>query len=294
MRMKKIIAGLIAAISTATLAVSITAAAEAHFTKEEVIEGIWEERWRGKRDDGTIYPEASYKYNLIVDWVEENYEEYSYASEMHTWEYYYDNYYDNLTEHLEFNDDDNGNWTITTDTGEFYYFEFIQGQWNQFDGNGNVVDMFPPISTLFPGETMEDANPDYDEDYDDEYYEEDDNSEYLEDSELSDDIEDDDANNIDYADDDSTDRPAGEDDSADRPAGTQSNKQNNSSNKSQAVVSGTINPNEHAAVATSVSTEPQKENKEENNSSTLIIVLGSLVVVAGGLGTAYVIKKKKK
>ena len=94
MKMKKIIAGLMSAISTAALAVSITAAAEAHFTKEEVVEGIWENRWNGKRDDGTIYPEASYKYNLIVDWVEENYKEYSYASEMHTWEYYYDNYYD--------------------------------------------------------------------------------------------------------------------------------------------------------------------------------------------------------
>lgn len=295
MKIKKIITGLMAAISTATFAVGITASAA--FTKEAVVEGIWKERWRGKRDDGTIYPEASYKYNLIVDWVEENYEEYSYASEMHTWEYHYDDYYDELTEHLDFNDDNNGNWTITTDTGEFYYFEFINGQWNQFDSNGALVDIFPPISTLLPGETMEDVEFDYDVDYEDEeFYYGDDGSDYADDSFIGNGNSDNDAQSDQPADNNnSTDRPVDDNASTDRPAGTQSDKQSNSDNKYQTVVSGTVNQNEDAVAETGVSATSESEKaKNENNNTTLIIVLGSLVVVAGGLGVTYVITKKKK
>lgn len=227
---------------------------------------------------------------------------------MHTWEYYYDNYYDYLTEHLEFNDDDNGNWTITTDTGEFYYFEFIQGQWNQFDGNGNVVDMFPPISTLLEGETMEDVDFNYEDDYEDEeFYYEDDDSAYIDNSDSS--ADSDDAASSDRAagfeddgtvgtqaiEDDGTvsTKPAGYDASADRTAGTQN--PNNSSNNSPAVVSGTINPNNNAVAETRVSsTAKSEETDDESDNTTLLIVFGSLVVVAGGLGTAYVIKTKKK
>lgn len=55
--------------------------------------------------------------------------------------------YDTLTEDWDFNDDDNGSWTIETEDNS-YRFEMVGGKWNMIDQNGDTVEMFPPFSTL--------------------------------------------------------------------------------------------------------------------------------------------------
>ena len=148
MKMKKIAAGVMAMASVAVCSAGTTVYADEIPTKEEVIEYIWEDFWRGQEDDGTEFPQASWRYNVVVDWVEANYEDLSWSSDKSYWEHKFEDDYENMISGWDFNDDREGNWTITTDEVETYSFEFIDGQWNQFDSNGNVVDMFTAHSTL--------------------------------------------------------------------------------------------------------------------------------------------------
>ncbi|MBQ8515045.1 MAG: hypothetical protein IJ496_06585 [Ruminococcus sp.] len=148
MKMKKIAAGVMAMASVAVCSAGATVYADEIPTKDEVIEYIWEDFWRGQEDDGTEFPQASWRYNVVVDWVEANYEDLSWSSDKSYWEHKFEDDYENMISGWDFNDDREGRWTIITDEGETYSFEFIDGQWNQFDSNGNVVDMFTAHSTL--------------------------------------------------------------------------------------------------------------------------------------------------
>lgn len=126
-------------------------------TKEEAIEILCEERISvpyGREDDGTTFPDISFEKHQIEKWVNENY-----GNDDICWYYEdekmlkyslnkkYGNYYKYMTTDWDFEDDRNGNWTIKT-PDNFYTFEFVNGMWNQIDKDGNVVDMFPPVSTL--------------------------------------------------------------------------------------------------------------------------------------------------
>lgn len=109
---------------------------------------IWEDMWYGKGDDGTIFPEGSYKHHLLDEWLNDNYgsDEYDW-SELGELKYEYKRYYQDIIEEWDFNDDNSGNWTI--DTPEHSYsFIYWQNQWIMTDENGNTVDSFPPFSTL--------------------------------------------------------------------------------------------------------------------------------------------------
>ena len=144
--MKKIITALTTAIMISS--VSITAHATEILEKDYIKSEIWEDVWNGKGDNGKIFPEGSYKYHLLDEWVETNYGSDDYDwSEIGELRYSYKDYYDNLTEDWDFNDDKNGNWTIETEDN-LYYFELSGNQWNMIDINGNTVDMFPVYSTL--------------------------------------------------------------------------------------------------------------------------------------------------
>lgn len=57
--MKKIITALTTICLTSS--VSLTAHATEMLDKDYIESEIWEEMWLGKNDDGTEYPEASYK-----------------------------------------------------------------------------------------------------------------------------------------------------------------------------------------------------------------------------------------
>lgn len=143
--MKKIILSI--AIMTVFLAFSTVAHAEEMLEKEYIKSEIWEEVWLGKSDDGTEFPESSYKHHLLEKWVDENY-----GSDDYDWtaigelKYSYKDYYKNLTENWDFNDD-NGIWTIETEDN-FYSFQLIDNQWNMLDENGSVADTFPIFSTI--------------------------------------------------------------------------------------------------------------------------------------------------
>ena len=69
--MKKIITTLATLCIASSL--GITAHAAEILDKDYIESEIWTEIWLGKGDDGTEYPEASYKHHLLDEWIDENY-----------------------------------------------------------------------------------------------------------------------------------------------------------------------------------------------------------------------------
>lgn len=116
---------------------------------------IWEDMWNGKGDNGIDFPEASYKHHLLDKWLDENYgsDEYDWT-ELGELKYEYKDYYRSYIEDFDFNDDDNGNWTIETPEHS-YSFTYWQDNWIMTNENGNTVDSFPPFSTLKDDEEPE-------------------------------------------------------------------------------------------------------------------------------------------
>ena len=143
--MKKMILSL--AITAVFLTFSVNVHAEEMLEKDYITAEIWEEVWFGKSDDGTEFPESSYKHHLLEKWVDENYgdDDYDWTA-IGELKYSYRNYYKNLTENWDFNDD-NGIWTIETEDN-FYRFQLVNNQWNMLDENGDTVDIFPIFSTI--------------------------------------------------------------------------------------------------------------------------------------------------
>ena len=137
---------------------SMTAYAAEILDRDYIETEIWEDMWHGKGDNGTIFPEASYKRHLLNEWLNDNYgsDEYDWT-ELGELKYEYKRYYQDMIEEWDFNDDNSGNWTI--DTPEHSYsFTYWQNQWVMTDENGDTVDSFPPYSTL---EEAEDSTDDY-------------------------------------------------------------------------------------------------------------------------------------
>lgn len=144
--MKKLVTAI--CCTTMLFGATMTANAAEMLDRDYIEAEIWEDIWHGKGDDGTIFPEASYKHHLLDQWLTDNYgsDEYDW-SEIGELKYEYKRYYQDVIEEWNFNDDNSGNWTI--DTPEHSYsFTYWQGQWNMTDENGNTVDSFPPFSTL--------------------------------------------------------------------------------------------------------------------------------------------------
>lgn len=152
--MKKFIITLSAFIITA-LPFSVTAYAAENLDRDYIEVEIWEDMWNGKGDNGIDFPEASYKHHLLDKWLDENYgsDEYDW-SELGELKYEYKDYYRSYIEDFDFNDDDNGNWTIETPEHS-YSFTYWQDNWIMTDENGNTVDSFPPFSTLKDDEDPE-------------------------------------------------------------------------------------------------------------------------------------------
>ena len=140
---------LITAVFCTVLALNSRFTVYAENLDREYIETeIWDDIWNGKGDNGLIYPEASYKHHLLDEWLDENYGSDNYDwSEIGELKYAYKDYYRSYIENFDFEDDNNGNWTITTPEHS-YSFTLFQGEWSMLDENGNTVDTFPPFSTL--------------------------------------------------------------------------------------------------------------------------------------------------
>ncbi len=144
--MKKIITAL--TVLYIASSINLTAHTAEMLDKNYIESEIWEEMWLGKNDDGTEYPEASYKHHILDKWIDENYGSDDYDwSKIGELKYEYKDYYKRLIEDWDFNDDRNGNWTINTEDNS-YRFQLINNQWNMIDKNGDTVDMFPIFSTL--------------------------------------------------------------------------------------------------------------------------------------------------
>ena len=144
--MKKFIT---AAFCTAlALSSGLTAYAAENLDRDYIEAEIWEDMWNGKGDNGLDFPEASYKHHLLDKWLDDNYgsDDYDWTS-LGELKYEYKDYYRNLIEEWDFEDDDNGNWTIDTEDNH-YSFYILNGMWQMIDQNGDTVDTFPPFSTL--------------------------------------------------------------------------------------------------------------------------------------------------
>lgn len=127
---------------------SLTAYADDMLDKDYIVNEIWSDWWHGKEDDGLVFPEASYKHRILTEWVNDNYGDDAYDwSKIGQLNYNFKDYYDELIDDWNFNDDRDGNWTITTDETT-YHFNLQNGKWLMSDGNGNVIDSFVPFSTL--------------------------------------------------------------------------------------------------------------------------------------------------
>ena len=138
----------IAASITLIGSASLTAYADNMLDKDYIVREIWSDWWHGKGDDGLIFPEASYKHHILTDWVNDNYGNDNYDwSKIGQLNYNFKDYYDELTDNWNFNDDRDGNWTIITDETT-YHFNLQNGKCLMSDDNGNVIDSFMPFSTL--------------------------------------------------------------------------------------------------------------------------------------------------
>lgn len=138
----------IAASITLISSASLTAYADNMLDKDYIVREIWSDWWNGKGDDGLIFPEASYKHHILTEWVNDNYGDDNYDwSKIGQLNYNFKDYYDELTDNWNFNDDRDGNWTIITDETT-YHFNLQNGKWLMSDDNGNVIDSFMPFSTL--------------------------------------------------------------------------------------------------------------------------------------------------
>ena len=136
---------------------SLTAYADDMLDKDYIVSEIWSDWWQDKGDDGLIFPEASFKHHILTEWVNDNYGDDNYDwSKIGQLNYNFKDYYDELTDKWDFNDDRDGNWTIDTDETT-YHFNLQNGKWLMSDDNGDVVDSFMPFSTL--EEDMAEENP---------------------------------------------------------------------------------------------------------------------------------------
>lgn len=111
---------LIAASITLIGSSSQTAYADDMLDKDYIVREIWSDWWHGKGYDWSKIGQLNYNFK---------------------------DYYDELTDNWNFNDDCDGNWTIITDETT-YHFNLQNGKWLMSDDNGNVIDSFMPFSTL--------------------------------------------------------------------------------------------------------------------------------------------------
>lgn len=118
---------------------SLTAYADDILDKDYIVSEIWSDWWQGKGDDGLIFPEASFKHHILTEWVNNNYSDDDYDwSKIGQLNYNFKDYYDELTDKWDFNDDRNGNWTIDTDETT-YHFNLQNRKWLMSDKKGDVA-----------------------------------------------------------------------------------------------------------------------------------------------------------
>ena len=142
--MKKIITTI--AVTAISISMSLTAYAADMLDKNYIESEIWEDIWLGKSDNGTEFPEASFKHHLLDEWITQNYGSDDFDwSELGELKYQYKRYYENYIAGWDFNDDDNGNCKIDTEEHS-YHFQLINHTWNMIDENGDTVDTFSPFS----------------------------------------------------------------------------------------------------------------------------------------------------
>lgn len=134
--------------TTLALCSGLTAYAAENLDRDYIEAEIWEDMWNGKGNNGLDYPEASYKHHLLDDWLDKNYGSDDYDwTEIGELRYEYKDYYRHMVEEWDFEDDNEGGWTIDTEDNH-YSFYLLNGMWQMIDQNGDTVDTFPPFSTL--------------------------------------------------------------------------------------------------------------------------------------------------
>ena len=119
--MKKIITTVFC--TALALCSGLTVYAAENLDRDDIEAEIWENMWNGKGDNGLDFPEASYKHHLLDKWLDENYgsEDYDWT-EIGELQYEYKDYYRRLIEDWDFEDDNEGGWTINTEDNHYSFF----------------------------------------------------------------------------------------------------------------------------------------------------------------------------
>lgn len=181
--MKKLIRILMSAVIVTALAITCAFSAFAendtsgYVSKEEIIEELWGQYWDTNDTDPTEFPESSWDYYILNDWLERNYGhevliDKVINSSRCNWTKLsdisrkYRDYREQLTENWDFDDED-GNWYIneydpeTEKVGNrLYHFNFNQGEWSMIDENGDTVYSFPPMTSYVEKEEDDDDDDD--------------------------------------------------------------------------------------------------------------------------------------
>lgn len=152
-------------IAATMMCTPLTAYAEhtGDYTREEIIEEYWTDAWEDSLP-GEENPEGSLEYHILESFLDEQYGHRAFSGEgdqytvsdwssknsiRKAWQDYREEY----TKYWHYVDDEEtGEFYIesydpVTDTSggdKLYTFEFVDGNWNMIDSNGNVADTFEP------------------------------------------------------------------------------------------------------------------------------------------------------
>ena len=120
------------------------------YTYDECVSIIFDKAWGSTYDDGVTFPQESFLYHRIRNFLDESYmseENDHYRGSWdrkgdieNKWKLYNTDYWSEIS-----SKDDNWNYTIVDkDDNLLYTFELVDGKWQQLDTSGNVVDTFDP------------------------------------------------------------------------------------------------------------------------------------------------------
>ena len=120
------------------------------YTYDECVNIIFNKAWGGEYDDGVTFPQESFLYHRIRNFLDMSYmsdENDHYRGSWdrkgdieNKWKLYNTDYWSEIS-----SKEDNWNYVIVDkDDNLLYTFELVDGKWHQLDKNGNVVDTFDP------------------------------------------------------------------------------------------------------------------------------------------------------
>ena len=271
------------------------------YTYDECVSIIFGKAWGNTYDDGVTFPQQSFLYHRIRDFLDESYmseenDHYRgswdrYGDIANKWTLYNKDYWSEISS----NDDDNGNYTIIDKNGDLLYtFELVDGVWQQLDTSGNVVDTFEPHPV---GERPKGDIEYYDDEHNLHITHEDGSTEVIAEEDIDDYYERKAAEEEEAYDDENEDTENGDsmaavtgmvDDKLGKPAEPKDSKSGSAGSRVHSDLSSNA-----GTAGTAGTAGDEKEKDSKGKSKALNVAIGSIAGVAA-VGALVVVKKKRK